>query len=100
LPHYYIDLHTKMTFWSQTIDYVRQIRHTPHYGRTRIFTKFTKPDLAVGRIMADDVHDSTKMLVKTFFRKQFLPADNTPVSRRKAGEEGDRVRRTPSEPAR
>ncbi|HEX3999942.1 MAG TPA: C25 family cysteine peptidase [Pirellulales bacterium] len=73
LPHYYIDLHAKYTFWSLSIDYVPS--DTP-YATLRAdvdFTHFVKPDLAVGRIMADNIHDASLMLVKTFFRKQYLP---------------------------
>ena len=35
------------------------------------YTRFVKPDLAVGRIMADNILDSTVMLARTFFRKGF-----------------------------
>jgi hypothetical protein len=73
LPHYYVDLHAKYTFWSLSIDYVPS--DTP-YATLRNdvdFTRFVKPDLAVGRIMADNIEDATLMLEKTFFRKEYLP---------------------------
>ena len=37
------------------------------------FSRFVKPDLAVGRIMADSIQDATLLLAKTFFRKEYLP---------------------------
>ena len=71
LPHYVIDLHTKYTYWNQAIDYVPA--DTPYATmRTDLdYTRFVKPDLAVGRIMADSVQDATVMLARTFFRKEF-----------------------------
>jgi hypothetical protein len=73
LPYYFIDLHAKYTFWNISIDYVPA--DTP-YATLRDdvdFTRFVKPDLAVGRIMADSVRDATWMLARTFFRKEYLP---------------------------
>lgn len=73
LPHYYVDLHAKYTFWSLSIDYVPS--DTP-YATLRSdtdFTRFVKPDLAVGRIMADNIEDASLLLEKTFFRKEYLP---------------------------
>jgi len=37
------------------------------------FTRFVKPDFAVGRIIGDSVLDETLMLARTFFRKEYLP---------------------------
>ncbi len=73
LPHYYIDLHAKYTFWSLSIDYVPSDTPYATLREDTDFTHFVKPDLAVGRIMADNVHDASLMLVKTFFRRQYLP---------------------------
>jgi hypothetical protein len=73
LPYYFIDLHAKYTFWNISIDYVPA--DTP-YATLRDdteFTRFVKPDLAVGRIMGDSVRDVTWMLVRTFFRTEYLP---------------------------
>lgn len=73
LPHYYLDLHAKYTFWSLSIDYVPSDTPYATLRDNTDFTRFVKPDLAVGRIMADNIHDATLMLVKTFFRKRYLP---------------------------
>lgn len=73
LPHYIIDLHTTYVYWNISIDYVPA--DTP-YATLRTdtdFKRFVKPDLGVGRIMADNVQDATMQLVKTFFRKDYLP---------------------------
>jgi len=73
LPPYIIDLHTKYKYWNISIDYVPA--DTP-YATMRTdsdYTRFVKPDLAVGRIMADNVEDASLQLVKTFFRKEYLP---------------------------
>jgi hypothetical protein len=73
LPHYIIDLHTTYVYWNISIDYVPA--DTP-YATLRTDTdykRFVKPDLGVGRIMADSVQDATMQLVKTFFRKEYLP---------------------------
>ncbi len=73
LPHYIIDLHTTYVYWNISIDYVPA--DTP-YATLRTdtdFKRFVKPDLGVGRIMADTVQDATMQLVKTFFRKEYLP---------------------------
>jgi hypothetical protein len=73
LPYYVIDLHTRYVYWNISIDYVPA--DTP-YATLRDdtdFKRFVKPDMAVGRIMADSVQDATMMLVKTFFRQEFLP---------------------------
>ena len=73
LPHYIIDLHTKYKYWNISIDYVPA--DTP-YATMRTdsdYTRFVKPDLAVGRIMADNIEDASLQLVKTFFRREYLP---------------------------
>jgi hypothetical protein len=73
LPYYMIDLHAKYTYWNLAIDYVPA--DTP-YATLRSdvdFSRFVKPDLAVGRIMADNVLDATVQLAKTFFRREYLP---------------------------
>ena len=73
LPHYIIDLHTTYKYWNISIDYVPS--DTPYATmRTDLdYTRFVKPDLAVGRIMADNIEDASMQLVKTFFRKEYLP---------------------------
>jgi hypothetical protein len=73
LPHYIIDLHTSYKYWNISIDYVPA--DTPYATmRTDLdYTRFVKPDLAVGRIMADNIEDASLQLVKTFFRKEYLP---------------------------
>lgn len=73
LPHYIIDLHTSYKYWNISIDYVPA--DTPYATlRTDLdYTRFVKPDLAVGRIMADNIQDASMQLVKTFFRKEYLP---------------------------
>lgn len=73
LPYYIIDLHAKYTYWNLAIDFVPA--DTP-YATLRSdvdFSRFVKPDLAVGRIMADSVQDATLLLARTFFRKEYLP---------------------------
>lgn len=73
VPHYICDLHTKYKFWNLQIDYVPS--DTP-YATLRNdvdFSRFVKPDMAVGRISGDNVIDATNMLARTFFRKEFLP---------------------------
>lgn len=73
LPQYICDIHTKYKFWNLQIDYVPS--DTP-YATMRMdvdYSRFVKPDLAVGRIMADNALDATVMLVRTFFRKEWLP---------------------------
>jgi len=73
LPYYICDLHAKYKYWDIQIDYVPA--DTP-YATLRNdvdFTRFVKPDLSVGRIMADNVLDATYQLARTFFRNQFLP---------------------------
>ena len=73
LPYYIIDLHAKYTYWNLAIDYVPA--DTP-YATLRTdtdFSRFVKPDLAVGRIMADNIQDATVQLARTFFRKEYLP---------------------------
>jgi hypothetical protein len=73
VPHYIIDLHAKYTFWNLAIDYVPA--DTPYASLVKDydFSRFVKPDLAVGRIMADNILDATLQLVRTFFRKEYLP---------------------------
>lgn len=73
LPPYIIDLHTQYKYWNISIDYVPA--DTPYATmRTDLdYTRFVKPDLAVGRIMADNIQDASLQLVKTFFRKEYLP---------------------------
>lgn len=73
LPHYVIDLHTKYTYWNMAIDYVPA--DTP-YATMRDdvdYTRFVKPDLAVGRLTADNVEDATLQLQRAFFRSEYLP---------------------------
>jgi hypothetical protein len=73
LPYYICDIHTKYKYWDTQIDYVPA--DTPYATmRTDVdYAQFVKPDLGVGRIMADSILDATTMLAKTFFRKEFLP---------------------------
>lgn len=73
LPHYICDLHTKYKYWDIQIDFVPT--DTP-YGTLRNdvdFTRYVKPDVAVGRILGDNIYDESMMLARTFFRKGFLP---------------------------
>jgi hypothetical protein len=73
LPHYIVDLHAKYVYWNIAIDYVPA---DDPYGCLRSdtdFTRYVKPDLAVGRLMGDSAQDVTLQLVKTFFRKEYLP---------------------------
>ncbi len=73
VPHYICDLHMKYKFWDIQIDYVPS--DTP-YATLRNdvdFSRFVKPDFAVGRISADNTQDATYMLARTFFRKEYLP---------------------------
>ncbi len=73
LPYYICDIHAKYKYWDTQIDYVPA--DTPYATmRTDVdYAQFVKPDLGVGRIMADSILDATTMLAKTFFRKEFLP---------------------------
>ncbi len=73
LPHYIIDLHTKYKYWNISIDYVPADTPYATLSTGTDYARFTKPDLAVGRIMADNVLDASLQLVKTFFRKEYLP---------------------------
>lgn len=73
VPHYIVDLHAKYVFWNIAIDYVPA---DDPYGCLRSdtdFTRYVKPDLAVGRLMGDSVQDVALQLVKTFFYKEYLP---------------------------
>jgi hypothetical protein len=73
LPHYIIDLHAKYVFWNIAIDYVPA---DDPYGSLRSdtdFTRYVKPGLAVGRLLGDSAMDVSLQLVKTFFRKEYLP---------------------------
>lgn len=73
LPYYICDIHTRYKYWDTQIDYVPA--DTPYATmRTDVdYSRFVKPDLGVGRIMADSILDATAMLARTFFRKEFLP---------------------------
>lgn len=73
VPHYIIDLHTKYKYWNISIDYVPADTPYATLRTDSAFDRFVKPDLAVGRIMADNVLDASLQLVKTFFRKAYLP---------------------------
>ena len=73
LPYYICDLHTKYTYWNLSIDYVPA--ETP-YATLRDdvdYSRFIKPNFAVGRIIADNIQDATVLLARTFFRKEYLP---------------------------
>ena len=71
VPHYIIDLHTTYKYWNISIDYVPA--DTPYASLIAGsgFGRFVKPDLGVGRIMADNVQDASMQLVKTFFKKEY-----------------------------
>jgi hypothetical protein len=73
LPYYICDIHTRYKYWDTQIDYVPA--DTPYATmRTDVdYSRFVKPDLGVGRVIADSVLDATLMLARTFFRKEFLP---------------------------
>jgi hypothetical protein len=73
LPHYIIDLHSSYTYWNISIDFVPSDTPYATLRNDTDFKRFVKPDLAVGRIMADGVLDASLQLVKTFFRKEYLP---------------------------
>ncbi len=73
LPHYVIDLHTKYKYWNISIDYVPADTPYATLRKDSDYARFVKPDLAVGRIMADNIEDASLQLVKTFFRKEYLP---------------------------
>ena len=71
VPHYIIDLHTTYKYWNISIDYVPA--DTPYASLVEDsgFGRFVKPDLGVGRIMADNVLDASLQLVKTFFKEEY-----------------------------
>ena len=73
LPYYICDIHARYKYWDTQIDYVPA--DTPYATmRTDVdYSRFVKPDLGVGRIIADSVLDATVMLARSFFRKEFLP---------------------------
>ena len=73
LPYYICDIHARYKYWDTQIDYVPA--DTPYATmRTDVdYSRFVKPDLGVGRVIADSVLDATLMLARTFFRKEFLP---------------------------
>jgi hypothetical protein len=73
LPYYICDIHARYKFWDFQIDYVPA--DTPYATmRTDVdYSRFVKPDLGVGRVIADSVLDATVMLTRSFFRKEFLP---------------------------
>ena len=73
LPHYIIDLHTTYVYWNISIDYVPGDTPYATMRNDLDYTRFVKPDLAVGRIMADNIEDASLQLVKTFFYKEYLP---------------------------
>lgn len=73
LPYYIIDLHSTYVYWNISIDYVPADTPYATLRNDTDFKRFVKPDLGVGRIMADSVLDATLMLAKTFFRKEYLP---------------------------
>jgi len=73
VPHYIIDLHTTYKYWNISIDYVPADTPYATLRTDTAFDRFIKPDMAVGRIMADNVQDASLQLVKTFFRKEYLP---------------------------
>ena|GEM_PF-863075 len=72
LPYYVCDIHTHYKYWDLEVHYVPA--DTPYATmRTDVdFTRFVKPDLAPGRILADSVLDATLMLTKTFFYRDFM----------------------------
>jgi hypothetical protein len=72
LPQYICDIHTKYKFWDLQIDYVPSDTPLGTMRNDVDFSRFVKPDVAVGRIMADDVLDATILLTRTFFRKEWL----------------------------
>lgn len=73
LPYYICDIHTRYKYWDTQIDYVPA--DTPYATiRTDVdYSRFVKPDLGVGRVIADSALDATMMLARSFFRKEFLP---------------------------
>ncbi len=73
LPQYICDIHTKYKFWDLQIDYVPSDTPLATMRTDVDYSRFVKPDLGVGRIIADDVLDATLLLTRTFFRKEWLP---------------------------
>ena len=83
LPYYILDIHTHYKYWDLEIQYVPADMPYATMRDDVDFTRLVKPDLAVGRIIGDDVQDASGMLVKTFFYREFLPggkyAGNAPA---------------------
>jgi len=76
LPQYICDIHTKYKFWDLQIDYVPSDTPLATMRTDVDYSRFVKPDVGVGRIIADDVLDATLLLTRTFFRKEWLPGGN------------------------
>jgi hypothetical protein len=73
LPYYIADIQVKWKYWDSELHFVPA--ETP-YATMRTdtnFTRFVKPDLAPGRIIADSILDATWMLTRTFWYHDFLP---------------------------
>jgi len=73
LPYYITDIHALWKYWNTEVHFIPA--ETP-YATMRTdtdFTRFVKPDLAPGRIIADSVLDATWMLTRTFWYHDFLP---------------------------
>ena len=73
VPHYICDIHTKYKYWDLQIDYVPSDTPFATLRNDVDFSRFVKPDLAVGRIIGDNVLDESLLLTRTFFRKEYFP---------------------------
>ena len=71
LPYYICDLHSKYTYWGQAIDYVPADTPYATLNPKLDYTRFVKPELAVGRLMGDCVLDVTLQLMKPSGARSF-----------------------------
>ncbi|MEE9150215.1 MAG: C25 family cysteine peptidase, partial [Thermoplasmata archaeon] len=84
IPDYYFDYHINYYYWSAKIDYIGSTAPYGNLTYNLTYETYPREDLGVGRIIGHSLMDTSILLMRTIFYREFLSggiyADLTPTS--------------------
>ncbi len=73
LPDYILDIHILYHYWAKELHYVPTTAPYGNFSSEKPVDTYVKEDAAVGRILGDNILDTSLLLFRTFFYREFLP---------------------------
>ncbi len=72
LPEYVLDAHVYYKWWSHETHFIPSAAAYANHSDTKPVREYVREDSAPGRIIGDNVLDSSLLLFRTFFYREFL----------------------------